>query len=74
MNKPTIHVTLQVRNITAQDYNDAAVTAMYLMIEDSRLNPVLEQILGPPTIGWPCFNDKCRVAKECDGTYTVTVP
>jgi hypothetical protein len=72
--RPSIHVQLQVRKVVAADYNDAAVKAMYEMISDSKLNAVLEHILGKPDIGWPSFADKLRVAKEADGTYTVTLP
>jgi hypothetical protein len=68
---PTIHVQLQVRKIVAQHYADARFLAYNALAYNSetyalliRLNAATQQQ----------FNELARVAKEVDGTYTVTLP
>jgi hypothetical protein len=70
-NKSTIHVTLQVRNIVARDYDDAKWEAF---IQLERNDETAKIMLKMNVLDQGHFYEACRVAKECDGTYTVTVP
>jgi hypothetical protein len=68
--KSTIHVTLQVKGIVAKSYDDARGICWELL-----LNTDMRDILDRMCIyNIHQFWDMVRVAKECDGTYTVTVP
>jgi hypothetical protein len=67
----TIHVTLQVRNIVARDYDDAKWEAFILL---ERSDETAKIMLKMDVLDQGHFNEACRVAKECDGTYTVTIP
>lgn len=70
MTTPTIHVTLQVKNITADSYEDAKLIALQELTEDDGT----DDLLGNLGIDETMFMQTCRVAKEANGTYTVTIP
>lgn len=68
---PTIHVTLQVRNIAADDYGRAAYLAREQLILSRETRSML---IGLGAYHIVEFRKVCRIAKEANGTYTVTVP
>ena len=68
---PTIHVQLQVRHIVAEGYVGARVMAFgYLANNDETFGVMVK--LNAATL--TAFTSMARVAKEMDGTYTVTLP
>ena len=70
--QPTIHVQVQVRKIVCKTYNAAKVHAYWMLaLEDGRPGHLIRG-MGIENI--TMFADACRVAKEVDGTFTVTVP
>lgn len=80
---PTIHVTLQVKGIVATSYDDARGIAYDALsapaMTDNILHALLQGFLGKygEEVSDPwryTFLRICRVAKEANGTYTVTVP
>jgi hypothetical protein len=69
--KPTIHVTLQIKGIVAAGYGEAKAFAYQELYTNALLADVLAEMKLRNFLE---FHDACRIAKECDGTYTVTVP
>lgn len=69
--QPTIHVQLQVRKIVAGTYHNAADIA-YDQLSDSI--EMVRMMEGMGVYGRYTFRGLSRVAKEVDGTYTVTLP
>lgn len=69
--QPTIHVQLQVRSIVAKSYEGARVMAYRCLHDDSTTLDALQK-MGMETI--TKFSLAARVAKEVDGSYTVTIP
>ena len=73
--QPTIHVQLQVRKIVADGYNDAKRGAFNTVMGNVGLEEMLHGLLGVEVSEWQMkFYNHARVAKEVDGTYTVTLP
>jgi hypothetical protein len=79
----TIHVTLVVKGVVAADYDEARGLAYDVLAQDAMTNDMLNALMRnmldqeAARVDNPwryAFLRKCRVAKECDGTYTVTVP
>lgn len=79
----TIHIQLQVRGIVAVNYDEARGFAYDELsipaMTDNLLHDILRSLLSQNDEGvdnpWRyVFLRTCRVAKETDGTYTVTLP
>lgn len=66
----TVHVSIQVRGIQATDYNDAKGVAY----GEIQATSVRDTLFGIGVYNVHMFWDRCRVARECDGTFTVTIP
>lgn len=69
--QPTIHVQLQVRKIVALTYEGARMMAYKALSENEETYAVLIRLNAVVIVQ---FVDMARVAKETDGTYTVTLP
>lgn len=81
--QPTIHVQVQVRNVVADSYDAARGEAYNMLAADAMTNGLLHALLQTflgkygEEVADPwryTFLKMCRVAKEVDGTYTVTLP
>ena len=73
--RPTIHVQLQVRKIVANNYDHARTLAFDECRKAWGLEHMLYGTLGTDEFEWEDkWNELARVAKEVDGTYTVTLP
>jgi hypothetical protein len=70
-NTPTLHVTLQAKGIVAKNYDDAKGICWDLLLKTPNMPDTLNRM---NIYNIHQFWDMARVAKECDGTYTVTVP
>lgn len=69
-----LNVTLQVRGINAEDYRDASAQAFeFIQMQEARAS-MLEGILTDSTPWWDQWCAIAKVAKEADGTFTVTIP
>lgn len=66
-----IHVSVQVRGIEADSYNEAAIKAFNLLSMEDALHPTMKAIGINER---EQFLAAARVAKEANSTYTVTVP
>lgn len=70
-----IELVATVKNINARDYQDAKDQAYELFMMDERTENLLECILPKSDKTWGReFDAIAKVAKEADGTFTVTIP
>jgi hypothetical protein len=69
-----LNVTLQVRSINADDYADAKARAFEFVQMNQGGVSLLEGILTDITPWRDQWSVLAKVAKEADGTFTVTVP
>ena len=66
-----IDITVTFRGIVAESPNGAAMEAWREVGSDDLLQAQLSRV-GIANFG--DFRQACRIAKECNGTYTVTIP
>lgn len=69
--QPTIHVQLQVRKIAALSYEAAMIIAHGALSDNDETYAVMVKLNAAELVQ---FTSMARVAKEMDGTYTVTLP
>ena len=69
-----LNVTIQVRGINADDYADAKAQAFEFAQMQQGGETLLEGILTDTTPWWDQWCAMAKVAKEADGTFTVTIP
>lgn len=67
-------VTIQIRNIHADDYIDARIKAFSYINTVPRGEALLSGILTREDDWWTQWCVMAKVAKEADGTFTVTIP
>lgn len=70
-----IELVAKIRNIAATDYQEAKRQAFDLLMMTESTENLLECILQDFTKDWwQQFDEIAKVAKEADGTFTVTIP
>lgn len=67
-------VTVQVRMIQAVDYDDAMERAFHYVLITPAGEVLLNGILTGQEDWWEQWKKLAKVAKEADGTFTVTIP